>query len=114
MFIFDLEYETATTSLERLIVLSLSSSEEVFPPTHLDPYGFKMAIGVIYSLTDLQGISFQHPMKCKERNMIWEDGSLHWKGTKVEHDRRHPHRNEWRRMESRKLGSYLKIYDTRQ
>ena len=95
-------------------MLSRGSSEEALPSTHLDPYGFKMIIGVRSFLGDLQGVAFQHPMECKKKNLIWEKGSLHWKGTKVYHDGRHSHWEEWEWMESKKLVSYLQIYDTGQ
>ena len=91
VFIFELEYETTTASLGRLKHISLRSREEIFPPTHLDPYGFKTVIGVGSSLGDLQGLTFQHPMKCKGINLSWEDGSLHWRSTKMKHGRRHLH-----------------------
>ena len=35
------------------------------PTTYLDPYGVKLI---------LEKISFQIPMKCKDKNLIWEDG----------------------------------------
>ena len=112
MFILELEYETTITPLKRLTTLSLSTSEEVLPPTHLDLYGFKMVMDVRSSLGDLQGVAFQHPMKCKKKNMIWEGDSLHWKGTKIEHDGRHLHVDGWVWMVRKTLESYFKIYDT--
>ena len=36
----------------------------------------------------------------------------HWKGTKVDHDERHSHWEEWEWMEREKLVRYLQIYDT--
>ena len=73
-----------------------------FPTTYLDPYEINLIIEV----------AFQYPMKCKDINLIWEDGSLHGKGTKIESEERHPQMDEWMCMESKKLVSYLQIYDT--
>ena len=72
--------------------------EKPLPSAYLDPYGFNMVIDEWFSLGDLQEIAFQHPMKCKDRNLKWEDGILHWRGTKMEHDQRHPHFDESIRM----------------
>ena len=41
----------------------VQGNEEVFPPAHLDLYGFKMVIGVRFSLGGIQGFAFQRPMK---------------------------------------------------
>ena len=87
---------------------------ETLFPTYLDPYGFNLVIGKGYSLVYLQEIAFQHPMKCKGRNLIWEGGSLHWRSTKMEHGQRHPHLDEWVWMVSKRLVSHLHIYDTGQ
>ena len=114
MFILELIQETHKTPWRRITMLSRGSSEEALPSAHLDPYGFKMIISVRYFLGYLQGVAFQHPMECKKKNLIWEKGSLLWKGTKVDHDGRHPHWDEWGWMESKKLVRYLQIYDTRQ
>ena len=76
-----------------------------FTTTYLGPYGIKLII---------EKIAFQYPMKCKDRNLIWEDGSLHVRSTKIEDGRRHPQMIEWMWMMSKKLGSYLQIYDTGQ
>ena len=85
--------------------------EEVLPSTYLDPDGFNMVIGEEYSLGDLQEVAFQHPKKCKNRNLIWVDGILHWRNTKVEHDRRHPQLDERVWMVSKRVVSHLHIYD---
>ena len=76
-----------------------------FPTTYFDPYGIKLI---------LEKIAFQHPVKCKSRNMIWDDGSLHGRSTKMEDGRRHPQWVELMWMESKKMVRYLQIYDTRQ
>ena len=73
------------------------------PTTYLGPYGIKLI---------LEKNAFQHPMKCKDKNLIWEDGSPHGRSTKMENGRRHPQMVEWMWMESKKLVSYLQIYDT--
>ena len=88
--------------------------EETLLLAYLDPYGFKMVTGVGASLGDLQEVAFQHPMKCKGKNLIWENGSLHWRSTKMEHGGRHPHLDEWVWMVSKRLVSNLHIYDTGQ
>ena len=64
-----------------------------------------MVIGVGSSLEDLQGVSFQHPMKCNRKNMIWEDGSLPWESAKEEHDGRHLYVDGWVWMMTKKLES---------
>ena len=63
-----------------------------------DPYGIKFI---------LEKIAFQYPMKCKDINLIWEDGSLHGKGAKIENERRHPQMIEWMWMKSKRLVSHL-------
>ena len=69
--------------------------EENLLSAYLDPYGFNMVIDEVSSLGYLQEIAFKYPMKCKGRNMIWEDGFLHWRNTKMEHGQCHPHLGEW-------------------
>ena len=86
--------------------------EETLLLAYLDPYGFNMVIGEGSSLGDSQEIAFQHPMKCKGRNLMWEDGVLHWRNTNMEHGRRHPHLDERVWMVSKRLVSHLHIYDT--
>ena len=76
-----------------------------FPTTYLGPYGIKL---------NLEKIAFQHPMKCKSRNMIWENDSLPWESAKEGQDGRHPHVDGWVWMMRKKLESYLQIYDTGQ
>ena len=76
-----------------------------FPTTYFGPYGVKLI---------LEEISFQNPMKCIDRNLIWEDGSPHGRSTKMKDGRRHPQVVEWMWMERKRLVSYLKIYDTGQ
>ena len=76
-----------------------------FPTTYLGPYGINLI---------LEKISFQYPMKCKDKNLIWEDGSPHGRSTKMEDGRIHPQMIEWMWMESKRLVSHLKIYDTGQ
>ena len=76
-FIFELGHDPTKTPWRRVTMLSRGSSEEDFPSAHLDPYGFKMIIGVRSFLGDLQGVAFQHPMECTNKNMIWDKGSVH-------------------------------------
>ena len=72
-----------------------------FPTTYLDRYGIKLI---------LRKIAFQNTMKY--RNLIWDDDSPHGRSTKLEDRRRHPQLVQWIWMESKKLVSYLHIYDT--
>ena len=111
MFILELGHETTKIPSRRFIALSRGSSEEALPSAHLDPYGFKMIIGVRSFLGDLQGVAFQHPLECKKEGLIWGEGIILWKGTKADHDGRHSHWEEWEWMESKKLVSYLHLYD---
>ena len=55
--------------------------DDVLPSAHLDPYGFKMNIDGRFFLGDLQGVASQHPMRCKGRNLLLENGSIIWEGT---------------------------------
>ena len=80
----------------------------------MNPYGFKKDIDERSSLEDLRGATSQHPMKCKRRNLVWEAGSLPWESVKEEHNGRHLHVDGWVWMMSKKLESYLQIYDTGQ
>ena len=43
----------------------------------------------------LEKLTFQNPIKCKDRNLIWEDGSPHGRSTKMENGRRHAKMFEW-------------------
>ena len=74
-----------------------------FPTTYLGTYGIKLI---------LEKIAFQYPMKCKDRNLIWEDGSPHGRSTNMDHGRIYQKSVEWMWMESKNLVSYLQIYDT--
>ena len=76
-----------------------------FPTTYLDPYGINLVI---------EEIAFQYPMKCKDRNMIWEDGILHWRNATFGHDDRHSPWVGWVMLMSKRLRNHLQIYDTRQ
>ena len=38
----------------------------------------------------LEELAFQNPIKCKDRNFIWEDGSPHERSTRMRRIRRHP------------------------
>ena len=89
-------------------------NENMFPSLYLDPYGIKLVIDEWSSFGDLQGIAFQHSMKWKYRNLIWEDGILHWRDTNFEHDDRHSPLVGWVMLMSKRLGSHLQIYDTGQ
>ena len=62
----------------------------------------------------LEKRTFQNPMKCKDKNLIWEDGIPHGRSTRMRRRRRHPQVSEWMWMMSKELGSYLHIYETRQ
>ena len=63
-------------------------------------------------LGDLQGVAFQHPMKCNRINLIWEDGSIPGESAKEEHDGRHLHVDGWVWMMGKNIEIYLQIYDT--
>ena len=52
-------------------------NENFFPTSYLDHYGVNLVIDEWSSFGDLQEIAFQRPMKCKDRNLIWEDGILY-------------------------------------
>ena len=43
----------------------------------------------------LEKLTFQNPMKCKDKNLIWEDGSPHGRSAKMRRRRRHPQMIEW-------------------
>ena len=110
--ILELEYEIAITSLERLTALPNNGGEEMLSSSCLDPCGFNLVMGERYSLGGLQRATFQTFMKCKGRDLVWEKGSPHERSTKGNERRRHPKLVEWMWMESKKLVSYLQIYDT--
>ena len=63
------------------------------------------------SFGDLQEISFQHPMKCKDKNLIWEDGVLHWRNSTFGHDDRYSPWVGWVILTRKILESHLHIYD---
>ena len=63
---------------------------------------------------NLEKIAFQNPMKCKDRSLIWEDGSPHGRSTKVKRRRNNPQEVEWMWFMSKGLGGCLQIYDTGQ
>ena len=75
------------------------------PTTYFAPYGINLVI---------EEIAFQYPMKCKDKNLIWEDGILHWRSAIFGHDDRHSPWVGWVKLMSRRLGKHLQIYDTRQ
>ena len=87
-------------------------NENIFPSIYLDPYGSNMVIDEWSSYEDLQEISFQRPMKCKDRNLIWENGILHWRDASVGHDDRHSPLVGWVMLMSKRLESHFQIYDT--
>ena len=62
----------------------------------------------------LEKIAFQNPMKCKDRDLVWENGSPHRRSTKMKRRRKNPQGVEWMWLMSKELGGYLQIYDTRQ
>ena len=70
-----------------------------------------MVIDEWSSFEDLWEISFQHPMKFKDRNLILDDGILHWRDTNFEHDDRHSPLVGWAMLMSKRLESHLHIYD---
>ena len=95
MFIRELRHEIAKTPWRRVTTLSRGSSKEAFLLAPLDPYGFNMIIGERSFLGGLQGVAFQHPVECKEKNLIWEDGSPFWRNTNMEEDRRYSSGDKW-------------------
>ena len=52
-------------------------NENLFPTTYLEPYGFNLVIDEWSSCGDLQEVALQHPMKCKDSDLIWEDVIFH-------------------------------------
>ena len=76
-----------------------------FHTNYLDPYGINLVI---------EEVSFQYPMKCKDKNLIWEDGILHWRNATFGHDDRHSPWVGWVMLMRKRLGKHLHIYDTRQ
>jgi len=79
----------------------------MIPPSHLDPHGSNIVMDERSSLRDLQGPAFQTPMKCKERALVWEDGSPHGSSTKRGRRRRHPQGAKWVQMKRKRLISHL-------
>ena len=69
-----------------------------FPTTYLVPYGIKLVI---------KKITFQNPLKCKDKNMIWEDGILHWRNATYGHNDRHSSWVGWVMLMSKRLGNHL-------
>ena len=82
-------------------------NKKFFPTTYLDPYGVNLVIDEWSSFGDLQEVVLQHPMNSKDSDLIWEGGIIHWRDTNWEHDRRHPHVDEWVQMVSKALVSHL-------
>ena len=76
------EEEIAATSLEESAALLNMGGEETSPPSHLDPHRSNVVMGERPSLRGLQGVAFQTLMKCKEKKLVWEDGSPHGRSTK--------------------------------
>ena len=109
---FEMEYEAATMSWERLSALSNNSSEGALPLSPLDLDGFKMAMDMRYFLRDIQENEFQHFMTRKEEELVVENDSPHGKNAEVNNERRHPHGVEWMWGKSKRLVSHLQIYDT--
>ena len=62
----------------------------------------------------LEKNAFQHPMKCKDKNFIWEHGSPHGRSTKMKRRGRHPQLIELMWLMRKQMGGYLQIYDTGQ
>ena len=60
---FEMENETAATSLEELAALLHMGGEEILPPSHLGPHGSNIVMGERYFLRGLQGAAFQTSMK---------------------------------------------------
>ena len=83
------------------------SPKDVLSLALLDSCGFKGLIDERPFLEILQGVTSQHPMRCKEEHLLWDNGSLHWEDAKGEKDWGHPYldRGEW--MESKRLVSHL-------
>ena len=88
-------------------------NEKILPLVYLDPYGFNMVIDEWSSYGYLQEVALQNPMKCRDSDLAWEDGILHWRNTHLEHDSRHSPLVGWVMLMSKRLVSHLQIYDTR-
>ena len=67
----EIEYKVATMSLEGLSTLSNNSREEVSPFSPLDLDGFKMAMDMRSSLSDLPENKFQPSWHAKKKNWLW-------------------------------------------
>ena len=76
-----------------------------FPTTYLGPHRVSLI---------LEKLTCQSPMKCKGKNLIWEDGSPHGRSTRMKRRRRHPQVIGWMWLMSKELGGYWQIYDTGQ
>ena len=61
--ILKLEYEIATTSLERLKTLRNNGGEEILSSLHLDPYGLNIVMSERSSQGGIQRAAFQTSMK---------------------------------------------------
>ena len=75
--------EIDATPLEKLAALLNMGGEETSPPSHLDPHRSNIVIGERPFLRGLQGAAFQTLMECKEKDLVWEDGSPHERSTKM-------------------------------
>ena len=62
----------------------------MLPSSHLDPCGFNIVMGERSSLRGLQRVAFQTFMKCKERDLVWKDGSPHERSSKGKRRKIHP------------------------
>ena len=56
-------------------------NENIFHLVYMDPYGVNLVIDEWSSFGYLQEVALQHPMKCRDIDLIWEDGILHWRDT---------------------------------
>ena len=63
------------------------------------------------SYGDLQEVALKHPMKCRDIDLIWEGGILHWRNSKIENDSRHSPLFGWGMLMSKRLESHLLFYD---
>ena len=70
-------YEELWCKVLERIMHDVPPPKDVLLLTHLDSCGFKGLIGEIPFLEDLQRVTSQTPMRCKEGYLLWEIGSLH-------------------------------------
>ena len=77
-----MQYEELGCNIVEGMLSVVPLSDDVLPSAHLDYFGFKRIFDERSSLGDLQGVTSQLPMRCKEKYLLWEIGSLHWEDAK--------------------------------